>query len=149
MYICTTLNEKTTKKSRGFLAQLVQSIWFTPRGSGFESLRTHRKGNETFKKIRVLSSVGSEHLVYTQRVGVRIPQDPQKGNETFKKIRVLSSVGSEHLVYTQRVRGSNPLGPTKISQILGDFFIIFCNLFHLSCQHIQFIEIKIPYIRIS
>ncbi len=27
MYICRTKNE-------GFLAQLVQSIWFTPRGSG-------------------------------------------------------------------------------------------------------------------
>ncbi len=30
------------------------------------------------RSARALSSVGSEHLVYTQRVGVRIPQRPQK-----------------------------------------------------------------------
>ena len=52
---------KTRNRERGFLAQLVQSIWFTPRGSGVESLRTHKKGTKPFQKIRVLSSVGSEH----------------------------------------------------------------------------------------
>ena len=31
-YICTTLNNGNV--ARGRLAQLVQSIWFTPRGSG-------------------------------------------------------------------------------------------------------------------
>ena len=55
--------------------------------------------------MRAVSSVGSEHLVYTQRVGGSNPSPPTD--------RVLSSVGSEHLVYTQRVRGSNPLEPTK------------------------------------
>ena len=60
----------------------------------------------TTQNERAVSSVGSEHLVYTQRVGGSNPSPPTD--------RVLSSVGSEHLVYTQRVRGSNPLEPTKV-----------------------------------
>ncbi len=60
--------------------------------------------------MRALSSAGSEHLVYTQRVSGSNPLAPTH------KIPVkgaLSSAGSEHLVYTQRVSGSNPLAPTK------------------------------------
>jgi hypothetical protein len=69
--------------------------------------------------MRAVSSVGSEHLVYTQRVGGSNPSPPTD--------RVLSSVGSEHLVYTQRVRGSNPLEPTKskIFISLGFFLCVF------------------------
>ena len=64
--------------------------------------------------MRAVSSVGSEHLVYTQRVGGSNPSPPTD--------RVLSSVGSEHLVYTQRVRGSNPLEPTKLQSLILEFF---------------------------
>ena len=71
--------------------------------------------------MRAVSSVGSEHLVYTQRVGGSNPSLPTD--------RVLSSVGSEHLVYTQRVRGSNPLEPTKIQDFYKSWiflFLIYC-----------------------
>ena len=71
--------------------------------------------------MRAVSSVGSEHLVYTQRVGGSNPSPPTD--------RVLSSVGSEHLVYTQRVRGSNPLEPTKIQ----DFYKSWIFLFLICC----------------
>ena len=57
-------------QNRGRLAQLVQSIWFTPRGSGVRI--PHRP------LLRVLSSVGSEHLVYTQRVRGSNPLEPTK-----------------------------------------------------------------------
>ena len=67
--------------------------------------------------MRAVSSVGSEHLVYTQRVGGSNPSPPTD--------RVLSSVGSEHLVYTQRVRGSNPLEPTKSKIFISLGFFIF------------------------
>ena len=53
---------------RGFLAQLVQSIWFTPRGSG---VRIPQDPQSIFcftSKIWSLSSVGSEHLPYKQGV---------------------------------------------------------------------------------
>ena len=66
--------------------------------------------------MRVVSSVGSEHLVYTQRVGGSNPSPPTD--------RVLSSVGSEHLVYTQRVRGSNPLEPTKIQDFYKSWIFL-------------------------
>ena len=57
-------------QNRGRLAQLVQSIWFTPRGSGVRI--PHRP------PVWVLSSVGSEHLVYTQRVRGSNPLEPTK-----------------------------------------------------------------------
>ena len=66
--------------------------------------------------MRAVSSVGSEHLVYTQRVGGSNPSPPTG--------RVLSSVGSEHLVYTQRVRGSNPLEPTKIQDVYKSWIFL-------------------------
>ena len=66
--------------------------------------------------MRAVSSVGSEHLVYTQRVGGSNPSPPTD--------RVLSSVGSEHLVYTQRVRGSNPLEPTKIQDFYKSWIFL-------------------------
>ena len=79
--------------------------------------------------MRAVSSVGSEHLVYTQRVGGSNPSPPTD--------RVLSSVGSEHLVYTQRVRGSNPLEPTKIQ----DFYKSWIFFMHFSLGY--FVRYKI------
>ena len=61
---------------------------------------------------RVLSSAGSEHLPYKQRVTGSNPVGPTFIHHS-KFFRVLSSAGSEHLPYKQRVTGSNPVGPTK------------------------------------
>ena len=77
---------------------------------------------------RELSSAGSEHLPYKQRVIGSNPIAPTKGRlfvwgvcgrgETESALflsvaRELSSAGSEHLPYKQRVIGSNPIAPTK------------------------------------
>ncbi len=66
------------------------------------------------RKRGALSSAGSEHLPYKQRVGVRIPQRPPQILFLFRVIArgALSSAGSEHLPYKQRVGGSNPSAPT-------------------------------------
>ena len=73
---------------------------------------------------RVLSSAGSEHLPYKQRVTGSNPVGPTL---LFRKkfyFRVLSSAGSEHLPYKQRVTGSNPVGPTEKSCIRCMAFFI-------------------------
>ncbi len=68
-----------------------------------------------FEKQRALSSAGSEHLPYKQRVGGSNPSAPTLIlNANIKSIRALSSAGSEHLPYKQRVGGSNPSAPTLI-----------------------------------
>ena len=77
---------------------------------------------------RELSSAGSEHLPYKQRVIGSNPIAPTKGRLFVWRVwgrgeaesalflsvaRELSSAGSEHLPYKQRVIGSNPIAPTK------------------------------------
>ena len=71
------------------------------------------------KETRALSSAGSEHLPYKQRVGGSNPSAPTPFiRATFgigihnPNLRALSSAGSEHLPYKQRVGGSNPSAPT-------------------------------------
>src|SRR5690606_7852066 len=61
----------------------------------------------TARRKRRISSAGSEHLPYKQRV--------TGSNPVFstKIKRRLSSAGSEHLPYKQRVTGSNPVASTK------------------------------------
>ena len=71
-------HSKQENKSRGFLAQLVQSIWFTPRGSGVRIPQDPQKGNETFKKNIGLLAQLVQSIWFTPRgSGVRIPQGPQ------------------------------------------------------------------------
>ena len=77
----------------GRLAQLVQSICLTSRGSGVRI--PQRPLNR--------QSSASPHKAFPD------------------KDRALSSAGSEHLPYKQRVGGSNPSAPTQAS-IFGGFF---------------------------
>ena len=73
-------------------------------------------------QLRAISSVGSEHLVYTEGVRGSNPLLPTKfrfDKEFKNKNRAISSVGSEHLVYTEGVRGSNPLLPTSITILMN------------------------------
>ena len=131
------LSEKTrtfasllSKSTIGCLAQLVQSICLTSRGSAVR-IRQHppRKwqgvATITEREYRAFSSAGSEHLPYKQRVGGSNPSTPT----IFHKLyiysypfgdihRVFSSAGSEHLPYKQRVGGSNPSTPTTESDLL-------------------------------
>ena len=95
-------------------------------------------------QLRAISSVGSEHLVYTEGVRGSNPLLPTKfhlDKEFKNNIRAISSVGSEHLVYTEGVRGSNPLLPTSITILMNfhqDFFIgvnlFFCCFKIVECQ---------------
>ncbi len=76
-----------------------------------------------FKQERALSSAGSEHLPYKQRVGGSNPSAPttQKSfllSMISQSTRALSSAGSEHLPYKQRVGGSNPSAPTTQKSFL-------------------------------
>jgi hypothetical protein len=73
-------------------------------------------------QLRAISSVGSEHLVYTEGVGGSNPSLPTKfhfDKEFKNNIRAISSVGSEHLVYTEGVGGSNPSLPTSITILMN------------------------------
>ena len=73
---------------------------------------------QRFRQARALSSAGSEHLPYKQRVGGSNPSAPTLQTLLALKqpniitSRALSSAGSEHLPYKQRVGGSNPSAPT-------------------------------------
>ena len=109
---------------KGRLAQLVQSICLTSRGSGVRiPQRPHLSYRMDFF-IRAFSSAGSEHLPYKQRVGGSNPSTPTPFIPNGFFIRAFSSAGSEHLPYKQRVGGSNPSTPTS-RQAIMKFMIAF------------------------
>ena len=72
---------KFTEVMKGRLAQLVQSICLTSRGSAVR-IRQRPPKKEikycTRKHYRAFSSAGSEHLPYKQRVGGSNPSTPTK-----------------------------------------------------------------------
>ena len=78
-----------TMKAFGRLAQLVQSICLTSRGSAVRIRQRPQQWNEP-------SSISTEKAA-------------------FLRFRAFSSAGSEHLPYKQRVGGSNPSTPTEKS----------------------------------
>ena len=67
------------REAYGRLAQLVQSICLTSRGS---AVRIRQRPQNIFKRkrknFRAFSSAGSEHLPYKQRVGGSNPSTPTK-----------------------------------------------------------------------
>ena len=77
MKICCTFahrkDETIHQKQLGRLAQLVQSICLTSRGS---AVRIRQRPPPRRKIIRAFSSAGSEHLPYKQRVGGSNPSTP-------------------------------------------------------------------------
>ena len=79
---CLTFAPANEKKAFGRLAQLVQSICLTSRGS---AVRIRQRPQHTFRRfpfievcLRAFSSAGSEHLPYKQRVGGSNPSTPTK-----------------------------------------------------------------------
>ena len=83
-------------RKEGHLAQLVQSVCLTSRGSG----------------VRI------------PQCPLPFPQVARRSSERMNIFpeRALSSVGSERLPYKQRVGGSNPSVPTKKKEgVLNDF----------------------------
>ena len=76
------------------------------------------KDAKVHKDVRAISSVGSEHLVYTEGVGgsnPSLPTDFLKASSwrPFLISRVISSAGSEHYLDKVGVTGSNPVSPTN------------------------------------
>ena len=70
----------------GRLAQLVQSICLTSRGSAVRiRQRPHKKRNTSGSLTRAFSSAGSEHLPYKQRVGGSNPSTPTTKQSLTKK----------------------------------------------------------------
>ena len=87
LYLCIAFLKK------GRLAQLVQSICLTSRGSAVRiRQRPHNKPKrwlsfENIVIIRAFSSAGSEHLPYKQRVGGSNPSTPTPKTSTFPTLR--------------------------------------------------------------
>ena len=72
----------------GRLAQLVQSICLTSRGSAVRiRQRPHKKWNTSGSLTRAFSSAGSEHLPYKQRVGGSNPSTPTPKRKSYEEIR--------------------------------------------------------------
>ena len=70
----------------GRLAQLVQSICLTSRGSAVRiRQRPHKKTKHFRLIIRAFSSAGSEHLPYKQRVGGSNPSTPTQKKRSLAK----------------------------------------------------------------
>ena len=86
--------QKKTRKGR--LAQLVQSVCLTSRGSAVRIRQRPRNFRDT--------------KLYTVYLSV---------------LRTLSSAGSERLPYKQRVGGSNPSAPTNRQVLLVLVFFLF------------------------
>ena len=87
LYLCIAFSEN------GRLAQLVQSICLTSRGSAVR-IRQRPLLNKSFSKkatqTRAFSSAGSEHLPYKQRVGGSNPSTPTTTKAIFiAKVAVL------------------------------------------------------------
>ncbi|VXC40201.1 hypothetical protein CHRYSEO8AT_540136 [Chryseobacterium sp. 8AT] len=71
---------------------------------------------------RAISSVGSEHLVYTQRVGGSNPSSPTKVPKTFKNLGLLAQL-VQSIWFTPRGSGVRiPQGPQKLSDFLRVFY---------------------------
>ena len=106
----------------------MRSAFFMQPFCSIEKISTFAPLLENRATQRELSSAGSEHLPYKQRVIGSNPIAPTKGrlfvwrewgrgeakSALFLSVaRELSSAGSEHLPYKQRVIGSNPIAPTE------------------------------------
>ena len=81
------------------------------------------------RKRGALSSAGSEHLPYKQRVGGSNPSAPTTDSFFFRIMArgALSSAGSEHLPYKQRVGGLNPSAPTHAGRHSEGVFFVLCH----------------------
>ena len=101
----------------GRLAQLVQSICLTSRGS---AVRIRQRPldeflvNHCFFFLGRLAQLVQSICLTSRGSAVRIRQRPPPRR---KIIRAFSSAGSEHLPYKQRVGGSNPSTPTPGSAV--------------------------------
>ena len=105
-------------EKNGRIAQLVQSICLTSRGSAVRI----RLRPQPFSILLIRILIGRiaqlvQSICLTSRgSAVRIRLRPHRFRYITPKVfRAHSSAGSEHLPYKQRVGGSNPSAPTLIT----------------------------------
>ena len=90
----------------GSIAQLVQSICLTSRGSGVRIPLLPQRSKAAISRLF--------HLYFNVLCMQPLPREH-------------SSAGSEHLPYKQRVRGSNPFAPTENEYDFGSYFFVLCG----------------------
>ena len=112
-------NFATLLRARGRLAQLVQSVCLTSRGSGVRiPQRPQHQPRLNANRVSALERAAQK----AKAVDAAASQTLLRGtlrNRALKQLaltkapfRALSSAGSERLPYKQRVGGSNPSAPT-------------------------------------
>ena len=87
-YLCSAFERQSNKRSlEGRLAQLVQSICLTSRGSGVRIPQRPPSNTSLLSRtqIRAFSSAGSEHLPYKQRVGGSNPSTPTNSKRCIRR----------------------------------------------------------------
>ena len=92
----------------GSIAQLVQSICLTSRGSGVRIPLLPQRSKTAISRLF--------HLYFNVLCMQPLPREH-------------SSAGSEHLPYKQRVRGSNPFAPTENEYDFGSYFFCFMRFY--------------------
>ena len=129
-------------EKQGRLAQLVQSVCLTSRGSGVRIPQRPRGTSRqtTFSRKQDLRTGRLAQLVQSvcltsRGSGVRIPQRPPASSKVILSTRALSSAGSERLPYKQRVGGSNPSAPTFKRTTSFARCMAKGNAFHLKTFH--------------
>ena len=105
-------------RARGRLAQLVQSVCLTSRGSGVRiPQRPQHQPRLNAIRVSALERAAQRAKADKAAGSNSLTRDIEKpgieATRTHKSItRALSSAGSERLPYKQRVGGSNPSAPT-------------------------------------
>ena len=105
-------------RARGRLAQLVQSVCLTSRGSGVRiPQRPRHQPRLNAIRVSALERAAQRAKADKAAGSNSLTRDIEKpgieATRTHKSItRALSSAGSERLPYKQRVGGSNPSAPT-------------------------------------
>ena len=97
--------------SLGRLAQLVQSICLTSRGSAVRIRQRPLPNVGQISPSGRLAQLVQSICLTSRGSAVRIRQRPLETIDQFP-FGAFSSAGSEHLPYKQRVGGSNPSTPT-------------------------------------
>ena len=118
-----------SERDIGRLAQLVQSICLTSRGSAVRI----RQRPLVFLVVHCflfgrLAQLVQSICLTSRGSAVRIRQRPPNAHQKEQdRFRAFSSAGSEHLPYKQRVGGSNPSTPTPKTKIVNFPFRAFSS----------------------
>ena len=113
-----------TRMRLGRLAQLVQSICLTSRGSAVRiRQRPPQKAISQIFPFWAFSSAGSEHLPYKQRVGGSNPSTPTSKAETYTYIGRLAQLVQSICLTSRgsavRIRQRPPIGSLATARLFS------------------------------